>query len=84
MKIYLNANNKAHLEALKACGVKNVTLSHRYSYANIDKFRKEFESVFVVAGTKGDPENIGVFLKRREICMIMPHSLMCFMIWITP
>jgi len=66
LKIYLNANNKAHLEALKACGVKNVMLSHRYSYANIDKFRKEFESVFVVAGTKGDPEKYWSFLKKKR------------------
>ena len=39
MKIYFNANNKAHLEVLHECGVKNVMLSFRYSYANIDKFR---------------------------------------------
>ena len=50
MKIYFNANNKAHLEALESCGIKNVMLSHRYSYANIKKFQ-EFDSVFVVAGT---------------------------------
>lgn len=66
MKIYLNANNKAHLEALKDCGVRNVMLSHRYSYANIDKFRKEFESIFVVAGTKGNPEKYWSFLKNKR------------------
>ena len=56
MKIYFNANNKAHLEALKTCGVKNVMLSFRYSYANIKKFRREFDSIFVVAGTNSDPD----------------------------
>ena len=52
MKLYFNANNKATLEALEQCGVKNVMLSHRYSYANITKFRPKFESIFVVPGTK--------------------------------
>ena len=63
MKIYFNANNKATLEALQKCGVKNVLVSHRYSYANINKFRKEFESIFVVAGTKGDPEKYHAYIR---------------------
>ena len=66
MKIYFNANNKAHLEALESCGVKNVMLSFRYSYANIKKFRKKFESNFIVAGTKSDPDKYHEFLKEKK------------------
>tara|TARA_B100001750_G_C15519180_1_gene609958 strand:+ start:134 stop:901 length:768 start_codon:yes stop_codon:yes gene_type:complete len=66
LKIYFNANNKAHLEALKTCGVKNVMLSFRYSYANIKKFRREFDSIFVVAGTNSDPDEYHDFLKRSR------------------
>lgn len=51
MKIYFNANNKAHLETLIECGVRNVMLSFKYSYANITKFKDKFDSIFVVAGT---------------------------------
>ena len=65
MKIYLNANNKAHLKALEECGVRNVMLSHRYSYANIKKFQ-DFESIFVVAGTKGDPDKYHDWLKNNK------------------
>ena len=56
MKIYFNANNRAHQEALEQCGVKNVMLSFRYSYANIAKFRKKFDKIFVTAGTGAVPE----------------------------
>mgnify|MGYP001572725452 FL=1 len=66
MKIYFNANNKAHLEALHECGVKNVMLSFRYSYANIDKFRDMFDSIFIVAGTKSDPDKYHEFLKKKK------------------
>ena len=65
MKIYFNANNKAHLEVLRDCGVKNVLLSHRYSYANITKF-KDFDSVMVVAGTKGNAEKYWEFLRAKR------------------
>ena len=66
MRIYFNANNKATLEALHECGVKNVMLSHRYSYANITKFNNYFNSIFVVAGTKGDPDKYHQFLKDKR------------------
>ncbi len=66
MKIYFNANNKAHLEALQECGVKNVMLSFRYSYANITKFRDKFDSIFMVAGTKSDPDKYHEFLKNKR------------------
>lgn len=66
MKIYFNANNKAHLEALQECGVKNVMLSFRYSYANISKFRDKFDSIFIVAGTKSDPDKYHEFLKKKK------------------
>tara|TARA_R110002020_G_scaffold472968_1_gene701610 strand:- start:1506 stop:2270 length:765 start_codon:yes stop_codon:yes gene_type:complete len=66
MKIYFNANNKAHLEALRDCGVKNVMLSFRYSYANIVKFRDNFDSIFVVAGTKSDPDKYHQWLKDKK------------------
>ena len=66
MKIYFNANNKATLEALEQCGVKNVMLSHRYSYANITKFRPKFESIFIVPGTKDDPDKYHQFLKDKR------------------
>ena len=64
MKIYFNANNKATLEALERCGVRNVLLSHRYSYANINKFKKKFDSIFIVPGTKGNPDKY--LEKERE------------------
>mgnify|MGYP003321941952 FL=1 len=66
MKIYFNANNKATLEALNECGVKNVMLSHRYSYASIVKYYDKFDSVFMVAGTKGDPDKYHQFLKDKR------------------
>ena len=66
MKIYFNANNKATLEALEQCGVKNVLLSHKYSYENIKKFRPKFESIFMVAGTNGNPEKYHEFLKKKR------------------
>jgi hypothetical protein len=66
MKIYFNANNKAHLEALSECGVKNVMLSFRYSYANIVKFHDKFDSIFVVAGTKSDHMKYIQFLKDKR------------------
>ena len=66
MKIYFNANNKATLEALERCGVRNVLLSHKYSYANIKKFRPKFESIFMVAGTNGNPEKYHDFLKNKK------------------
>ena len=66
MKIYFNANNKATLEALERCGVRNVLLSHRYSYANINKFKSKFDSKFIVPGTKGNPEKYRDFLKKKK------------------
>tara|TARA_R100000963_G_C4634973_1_gene99291 strand:- start:354 stop:1118 length:765 start_codon:yes stop_codon:yes gene_type:complete len=66
MKIYFNANNKATLEALERCGVKNVLLSHRYSYANINKFNGRFDSIFIVPGTKGNPDKYREFLKKKK------------------
>ena len=66
MKIYFNANNKATLEALEGCGVRNVLLSHRYSYANINKFKSRFDSIFIVPGTKGNPDKYREFLKKKK------------------
>ena len=66
MKIYFNANNKATLEALERCGVRNVLLSHRYSYANINKFKSKFDSIFIVPGTKGNPDKYHEFLKKKK------------------
>ena len=66
MKIYFNANNKATLEALERCGVRNVLLSHRYSYANINKFKSRFDSIFIVPGTKGNPDKYREFLKKKK------------------
>ena len=68
MKIYFNANNKATLEALQKCGVKNVLVSHRYSYANIDKFRGCFDKIFTIAGTKDNPDKYHEFLKEKKEC----------------
>ena len=53
MKLYLNANNKATRTALIDCGVKNVMVSHKYAWASIDKYRDNFDNVFVVAGSNG-------------------------------
>lgn len=67
MKIYFNANNKAHLEALSQCGVRNVMLSFKYSYANIKKFRDKFDSIFVVAGTGTEPDRYhDLLIKHKE------------------
>jgi len=66
MKIYFNANNKAHMESLKACKVKNVVLSFKYSYANISKFRDRFDKIFVVAGTGTNPERYHDLLKKHR------------------
>ena len=66
MKIYFNANNKATLEALEGCGVRNVLLSHRYSYANINKFKSKSDSIFIVPGTKGNPDKYREFLKKKK------------------
>lgn len=63
MLIYHNANNKAHREALEQCGVRNVMLSFRYSYKNITKFDK-FDNIFMVAGTKSEPEKYWDFLRK--------------------
>jgi len=71
MKIYFNANNKYTLEALERCGVKNVLLSHRYAYANINKYSDRFDSIFMVPGTKGKvaggrPDKYHEFLKKKK------------------
>jgi len=81
MKIYFNANNKAHLEALSDCGVRNVMLSFRYSYANITKFRDKFDSIFVVAGTGTEPDRYHDLLKKHRNTMIMLLSLTYSIIW---
>jgi hypothetical protein len=54
------------MEALEQCGVKNVMLSFKYSYANITKFRNKFDSIFVVAGTKTKPERYYELLKKHK------------------
>ena len=66
MKIYFHAYNKATLKSLQECGVKNVLVSHKYSYANIDNFSDCFESIFVVAGTNDDPDKYHEFLKENK------------------
>ena len=66
MKIYFNGNNKAHMEALEQCHVKNVMLSFKYSYANITKFKSKFEKIFVVAGTKTEPDRYYELLKKHK------------------
>jgi len=66
MRVYFNGNNKAHIETLKQCKVKNVMLSFKYSYANIGKFRSEFEKIFVVSGVNTDPEKYYDLLKKHR------------------
>jgi len=66
MKIFFNGNNKAHMEALEQCKVKNVMLSFKYSYANITKFRNIFDEIFVVAGTKTEPDRYHELLKKHK------------------
>ena len=41
-------------------------LSHRYSYANINKFKSKFDSIFIVPGTKGNPDKYHEFLKKKR------------------
>ena len=65
-KIYFNANNKAHLETLKACGVKNVLLSYKYSYANIKKFHGNFDSIMVVAGIGVNEDKYHDWLRAKK------------------
>jgi hypothetical protein len=67
--IYFNGNNKAHMEALKDCKVKNVVLSFKYSYANITKFRDKFDKIFVVSGTNTEPERYYELLKKHRASM---------------
>lgn len=66
MKLYLNANNLATRTALIDCGVKNVMVAHKYTYASIDKYRKNFENVFVVAGVKANEEKYNIWLKKNK------------------
>jgi len=54
------------MEALEQCKVKNVMLSFKYSYANITKFRDKFDKIFVVAGTKTDPDRYYELLKKHR------------------
>ena len=65
-KIYFNANNKAHLETLKACGVKNILLSYKYSYANIKKFHDNFDSIMVVAGIGVNEDKYHDWLRTKK------------------
>ena len=66
MKIFFNGNNKAHMEALEQCRVKNVMLSFKYSYANITKVRHILDEIFVVAGTKTEPDRNQELLKKHK------------------
>ena len=66
MKIYFHTNNKATRDALIQCGVKNVMLSFRHSYANIVNFRDKFDSIFVVAGTKTKADDYYKFLREKR------------------
>jgi len=66
MKIFFNGNNKAHMEALEQCKVKNVMLSFKYSYANIGKFRSKFEKIFVVSGTDTKPDRYHELLIKHK------------------
>jgi len=66
LKIYFNANNKAHQEALEQCGVKNVMLSFRYSYSNIIKFSRKFDNIFVTAGTNSTADKYYDFLRNKK------------------
>ena len=78
MKIYFNANNKATLEALQKCGVKNVLVSHRYSYANIDRFRGCFDKIFTIAGTKDNPDKYHEFLKEINVFSTFQKKVIAF------
>jgi hypothetical protein len=66
MKIYFNGNNKAHMETLEKCHVKNVVLSFKYSYANITRFKTRFEKIFVVSGTNTNPDRYYELLKKHR------------------
>ena len=66
MKIYFNANNKATLDALEKCGVKNVLLSHKYSHTNIEEIKQRFNSIFVVSGSNDDEDKYHEFIKKEE------------------
>ena len=67
MNIFFNANNKATLESLQQCGVKNVLVSHRYSH-NLKKFSDCFDNIFLIAGVNGEPNKYHNFLKdNREL-----------------
>ena len=66
MKIYFNANNKATLDALEKCGVKNVLLSHKYSHTNISDIKQRFSHIFVVSGSNDDRDKYYEFLKKEE------------------
>jgi len=54
------------METLEACKVKNVVLSMKYSYANITKFHSKFHKIFVVAGTKTEPDRYYELLKKHK------------------
>ena len=67
MKLFLNANNLATRTALIDCGVKNVMVAHKYAYASIDKYRDNFDKVFVVAGVNiKDPTLYHQWLKDNR------------------
>lgn len=54
------------MKALQECKVKNVVLSFKYSYANITKFRDKFDKIFVVSGTKTEPDRYYELLKKHR------------------
>ena len=65
MKIFFNSNNKATLESLQQCGVKNVLVSHKYSN-NLKKFSDCFDNIFLIAGVNGEPDKYHRFLKDNR------------------
>ncbi len=65
MNIFFNANNKATLEALQSCGVKNVLVSHKYSH-NLKQFYDCFEKIFLIAGVNGEQDKYHEFLKDNK------------------
>ena len=66
MNIFFNANNKATLNALQSCGVKNVLVSHKYSH-NLKQFYDCFEKIFLIAGVNGEQDKYHEFLKDNNI-----------------
>lgn len=66
MKLYLNANNKATRTALMDCGVRNVMVAHKYAYASIGLYRKNFDNVFVVAGVKANEVKYRDWIKANK------------------